>query len=453
MPPMFRRNYHEVMPGRLARLFKGEGITDLKARLWNSFVDSGLVGITDHDCSALPRILPMSYLPVIRRAARDITECLMKILSLPEREILSVLPAGPIARYLVEELGVLRHRPRRLTGSMRFDMAVVGRPGPNNPPVLMEVNEIGFDGIGRSSYIQETLLSLFPELREQVRCLDTAAAEVRNMRRLGRSLARFHYDSYTWEEESILMKAAKAGLDITIVQPPAFRVHIDEECRLMRRERVSVKDGRLVVGGRAPSSCMVAYSFELKDYKEAPDFFRMIIRSKTPQYSPFITGLVAPKTILVILSDKSLVRRLLGSARAKRLSDSVLRAGLLPDRAGEIDARSDELVLKHADGMGGERVFVGREAKRRLHRIRLRDAGHWVVQDRIHINTMDIDGFLSRRRRVIADLGVYVQYDWNGREFLNFEVGGFITRATNRSLKVNVSGGGCQVPVMFDRSR
>ncbi len=453
MSRMFRRNFHERMPARFARMFERRGVGDLKVDLWNAFVDSGLVGITDHDCSALPRILPLSYLPVIRRAARDITECLMKILSLPEKELRAVLPGGPVANYLIEELGVLRHRPRRLCGSMRFDMAIVGEPGPDNPPVLMEVNEIGFDGIGRSSFIQQSLLRLFPELAPRVRCLDTAAAEVRNMRRLGPKLSRFHYDSYTWEEESILMRARRAGLQIRISQPPAFRAPIDDDCKLMQRERVRVEKGRLVVGDREPSSYMVAYSFELKDYMEAPEFFRMLIRCKTPQYSPFVTGLVAPKTILVILSDRSLTGRLIGPARARRLSNSVLRASLLPGREGEVIRRPENLVLKHADGMGGERVFVGREAKNQLKRIRSRDANHWVVQDRIDINTMDIDGFLSRPRRVIADLGVYVQYDWNGREFLNFDVGGFITRATNRSLKVNVSGGGCQVPVMFDKSR
>ena len=67
------------------------------------------------------------------------------------------------------------------------------------------------------------------------------------------------------------------------------------------------------------------------------------------------------------------------------------------------------------------------------------------------MNTIDVNGILSRPRRVIADLGVFVQYDWTHNRFLNFEVGGFITRATNRSYKVNVSGGGIQVPVMFSR--
>ena len=153
---VFRRHHHETMPGGLWRLFERRDPGDLKIDLWNAFADSGLLGINDDDCSVIPRILPASYLPAIRRSARDITECLMKILSLPDRELLAILPRGPITDYLIGELGVLKHRPRRLCGSLRFDMAVEGPPTPSNPPVLLEVNEIGFDGTGRSSYIQET---------------------------------------------------------------------------------------------------------------------------------------------------------------------------------------------------------------------------------------------------------------------------------------------------------
>jgi len=443
------------MPAAFARLFEARGVGDLKVDLWNAFADSDLLGINDDDCSALPRILPASYLPVVRGAARDITECLLKILSWPSRELMAVLPGSPIADYLVRELGVLRHRPRRLCGSMRFDMAIEGTPGRGNPPVLLEVNEIGFDGTGRSSRIQETLLRIFPALRRRVLCLDTAASEVRNMLRLGPRLVRFHYDTYNWEEEVIVRKARRRGLNIRIVSPDVFKVKRDRDCELMSVQGVRLKGGRLLVGGepRPPSSFMISYSFELADYEEAPGFFRTLIRSRTPQYSPFITGLVAPKTILVVLSDRALVKRLIGARRARRLSDSILRAELLSDARERIERAPADYVMKYADGMGGQKVYVGSELRRKLRRIRPKDRRRWVIQERIDINTMDVDGFLSRRRRAIADLGVYVHYDWNGREFTHFNVGGFITRATNRSFKVNVSGGGCQVPVMFDKGK
>ncbi len=449
------RHFHEALPSKLARLFRERDLRALKAELWNEFADSGLIGINDHDCSALPRILPASYLPVIRRTCRDITESLMRILSLPSDEIRELLPPTPISEYMIRELGVLKHRKRRIIGSLRFDMAVVGKPSPDNPPKLMEVNDIGFDGTGRSSFIQETILKLFPILRREVICLDTAASEVRNMRRLGRRFVRFQYELYNWEEEVILKKARAIGLDMRLVSPSAFKVKLDEDCKLLSRECVRLRDGKLQIGAntRPPDAFQLSYSFELKDLKEAPGFFRDLVRSETPHYSPFITGLVAPKTILTVLEDKNILRRLIGEARAERLADTIVPARLLRGNEEEALHRPSRLVLKYADGMGGEHVFVGKKIPARLARILHKDHKYWVLQDRIDLNTIDVAGFLSRPRRVIADVGVYVHYDWDGARFTNFNVGGFITRATNRGFKVNVSGGGIQVPVMFAKQR
>jgi hypothetical protein len=58
---------------------------------------------------------------------------------------------------------------------------------------------------------------------------------------------------------------------------------------------------------------------------------------------------------------------------------------------------------------------------------------------------------LSRKKRVISDLGVFVHYDWQDGKFQNFEVGGLMCRATNKGLKVNVSSGGLQVALMLDK--
>jgi hypothetical protein len=449
------RHHHETLPNDLASLFRARDVGQLKVDLWNAFAHSKLLGINDHDCSALPRILPASYLPNIRRTCRDFTETLMRILSLPGDKMRKLLPPTPISDYLIDQLGVLAHRHNRLTGSLRFDMAIVGPAGPNNPPKLMEVNDIGFDGTGRSSFIQSTILKLFPALRQKVLCLDTAASEIRNMRRLGRHFVRFQYEMYNWEEEVLLMKAARAGLDMRMVSPAAFRVDLDEDCTQLTRERIRVENGRIVVGKDhpPPNAFQLAYSFELKDFEEAPTLFRTLIRSRTHQYSPFITGLIATKTILTVLGEQGTLAHFLGKARADRLMRSIVPARLLDGNEAMARRQADRLVLKFADGMGGEHVFVGRDLLGRIAHIPKAERKYWVLQDRIDLNTIDVSGFLSRPRRVVADLGAYIHYDWNGKRFTHFNVGGFITRATSRGFKVNVSGGGLQVPVMFDRSR
>jgi hypothetical protein len=98
-----------------------------------------------------------------------------------------------------------------------------------------------------------------------------------------------------------------------------------------------------------------------------------------------------------------------------------------------------------ADGMGGEKVFIGRQMHRVARRMPLKERLHWVLQERIYLNAMKVHGILSRPRRVIADIAAYIHYDWNGARFTNFALGGFISRGTNKSLKVNVSGGGIQI--------
>lgn len=334
-------------------------------------------------------------------------------------------------------------------------MAIVGKPSPMNPPKLFEVNEIGFDGLGRSSFIQKTILKIIPGLKDRLFCLDTAASEARNMRRLGRNMVRFQYNCYNWEEEVILRTAKRYGLNLRLSSPSVFDIDIDDECEGLPQEPIRFKNGKIFVGRdkRPPNAVQMAYSFELSDYKEVPKFFRNIIRSKTPQYSPFLTGLIAPKTILTLISDPALTKRLVGHSAARRLKSAILPAYLLDEHIDEVKTGAKDLVIKHADGMGGELTYIGNKIRPALKRIRKKDRAYWTVQERVHMNTMRVDGILSRPRRVIADLGVYINYDWDGRKFTNLNVAGFITRATNRSHKVNVSGGGIQVPVMFDRSK
>lgn len=452
---MFRNNYHEEIPPFLKKIFRKKKSGDLKIELWNGFVDSGLIAINDEDCSVIPRILPLSYLPSIRKACRGITTFIMRLLSLPARELKAILPATPVTDYLINELDVLKHHPGRLTGSMRYDMALSGPLTPDNPPKLMEVNEIGFDGTGRSSYIQEAIMKLIPELKGKVTFLDTAASEVKNMRRLGKRLIRFQYDSYNWEEEVISRKAEEIGLHIRMVSPTIFKIKkMDKDYKKLERLRVLFKNGKLYLDNEttAPDAFFISYSFTLKDLKEAPDFFRNLIRAKTPQYSPFITGLIAPKTVLALLADRAF-RKWIIPEYASKIERSILPAKILSGNENETKRRKDQLVLKHGDSISGGKVYVGRSMDKILRRIPRRERGEWVIQDRAFLNTVDADGFLSRPKKVITDLGVYIHYDWNGKHFTNFAVGGFITRASSRSLKVNMSGGGIMVPIMFDRYR
>jgi hypothetical protein len=424
------------------------GHRDHKIALWNAFVDSELTDITDDDCAIFPRLLPKSYMPVIERTARGITEFVLRLVSLPEREVRAIIPRGPIRDFLIEELRVLKYRPRRLTGSFRFDMAIVGEPNRLNPPKLLEINEIGFDGLARSSFFRETMFDLLPELKRRAFSPDAAKAEIRNMRRLGSSLARFQADCYNWDEEFLVRRAQEEGFDLRLVSPEPFRSRVTSDYPLMKKESVTFAKGKMRLGRDFhPASSQMSFALTLKDYQKNERFFANIVRNQTPHYGPFLMGLIASKMVLVLLSDEVLRRRILGTAAS--LKGAILEAFVLEGRREELLSDPSDYVLKHTDGFGGQLVFFDDEINSRLKKITPRAEHEWIVQARTRLNLISIEGLLSRRRKLITDLGVFVQYDWSRNQMLHFEVGGYMARATNRSWRVNVSGGGIQVPVMF----
>lgn len=444
-------HHHEHTPAPFRRLYAKRPASHHKVDVWNAFVDSDLTGINNDDCAIYPRILPLPYLKTIHKTAHDLTLFAMRLLSLPEREVRAILPSGPIRDFLIEELEVLRFHPQRLAGSFRFDMAIVGEPRPNNPPKLLELNEIGFGGLARSTFIEETLFKLIPGLKSKVFTIDAAACELQNMRRLAKSLTRIHCGDYDWEEELLVARAPAHDLKLDLVSPRLFGAGEDlKHYPLLPEKATRISNSRLVIGkDEKPDAIQMGFSFELNDYKSEKRFYQSLVRSKTPQYGPFITGLVASKMILVLLSDPLLRRKLLGSARI--LENVILPAHPLNKSLPETQANPDSWVLKHVDGLGGEMVFLGNEIPKRLKRIKARQLHEWIVQERTKLNTIDVNGILSRPKRVISDLGVLVQYDFSRGRFNHFGLGGTFTRATNKSYRVNVCSGGLQVPIMYQR--
>jgi len=451
-PLQFKNHYHEKSPRHIETFKKSrQDVTNHKNSLWNAFADSGLSDILDQDCSIYPRVLPGSYLPVINKTARDITEMIMKLITLPEAEVLAIFPAGPVRDFLLKELKVIKNRPDRLVGSLRFDMAIVGKPAANNPPKLLEINEIGFDGLARMPFIHDTLFDLMPELKKKYFSLDTSTAEIRNMQRLGKGLARFQTDCYNWDEECLLRRADQLKYDLRLITPASYGLDVDTEIYpLLKEEKIQIKDGKIKVGKNwYPESFMMSFALTIEDYIKGQNFYSKLVREQVPHYGPFVTGLFASKSILAILADPLLRRKMLGSSN--RLQNSILPAQLLPDVREEALANPDKYVIKFADAFGGEHVFMDDELIKTIKKIPAHKRHEWVIQQRVNLNTIDIDGILSHPKKAISDLGVFVQYDWSNGKFNHFEVGGFLSRATNTSLKVNISSGGSQVGVMFTK--
>lgn len=448
----FNHHFHEESPKHIQQFKKSKiEVENHKNSVWNAFVDSGLSDITDQDCSIYPRILPGSYLPVINQTAREITELIMKLITLPESEVQAIFPSGPVRDFLLKELKVIKYRPERLVGSLRFDMAIVGDPSPLNPPKLLEINEIGFDGLARMPFIHDTLFSLMPELKKKYFSLDTSTAEINNMKRLGKSLARFQTDCYNWDEECLLRRASEKKYDLRLITPSVYNLKVErDDYPFLKEEKIQIKEGKIKIGKDwFPESFMVSFALTIKDYQESQAFYAQLVRQKVPHYGPFVTGLFAAKSILPILADRALRLKMMKSASL--LDKAILPASMLEEDRSLALKNPEQYVLKFVDGFGGQQVFMDNDLVKTIKKIPAQKRHEWILQKRVHLNTIDIDGILSKPKKAISDLGVFVQYDWSNSKFNHFEVGGFLSRATNTSLKVNISSGGSQVGVMFSK--
>jgi hypothetical protein len=299
-------------------------------------------------------------------------------------------------------------------------------------------------------FIQNTIFSLLPKLKKDCFAFDTSTAEINNMRRLGKSLARFQTDCYNWDEECLLRKVKEKKYDLRLVTPSQFDLDVDLiEYPFLTHEKISIKNKKLHIGNWTPEAYMVSFALTIEDYIRDQSFYGKLVKDQIPHYGPFLTGLIATKSILVLLDDKVLRKKLLN--RKSNLDEAILGAHLLPQDRSEIYLAPEKKVLKHVDGFGGEQVYMDGDLLKQLKKISPKKAHEWVIQNRVKLNTIEIDGILSTPKIAICDLGVFVQYDWSNGKFNHFEVGGFLTRATTKSYKVNISGGGAQVPVLFSK--
>ncbi|MBU4484327.1 hypothetical protein KKA47_02785 [bacterium] len=398
------------------------------------------------DISVIPRFIPQDYWHIVEKSCTALTELILKMLSLPPKEIQKFLIPTPITNFLIKELGVLKQHNKRLTGGLRYDFAIEGKLSPDNPPKLLEVNEIGVDGMSRATHICETILKLHPKLSDYIVPKSPSDEEIKNLSRLGKNILRIQYNLYNWEEQ-VLHSKANGIIDLTMVSPARFKLPISKRCTLLNKSRIYTKNGALHAGCRdkAFNGYMVSYALEYSDYLEAKNLFKTLVKSRAKNYNPFITGLMGPKSSLITL--RTFKDAFLNGVDSRLLDKVIPETFLLHEITHEVTKRPQDFVLKEIDGLGGEGVYIGRDILKKLRKIK--DPKRWVVQEIVKLNTIDVDGILSRRKKVIADLGVYVHYDWANGKLSHLSVSGAITRASNKSRKVNVNLGGLQVPVMI----
>src|SRR5262249_12718085 len=150
--------------------------------------------------------------------------------------------------------------------------------------------------------------------------------------------------------------------------PEQFKLKVDHDFPMLEYEKIGFLKNRVSIDKWIPDAVNMSFAYDMDDYRKGHAIYSRLIRSKTPQYGPFLTGLVAAKTVLVLLADPALRKKLLGSS--KLLSKSILPAHLLSNPVSEESLRhTGDWVLKHTDGFGGEQVFMDRELERQIKKI------------------------------------------------------------------------------------
>ncbi len=398
--------------------------------------------------SFLPRVIPRPYFATIEASGRVLTELLFS--SLYDEEFRKGPLRQPGLNAALEACEIYEHLPSRIVGGARFDFAVEGPLVPDNPPRILEVNDLDYAGGGWIPACHRALLSVVPELGSFAGNLEAPIAVGRNMARLGNRILQVTADGPDSATDYTLFRndiRDMTGVEIAGIEDLQFA---DEA----RNGKIHFTPRGVIRGSESYDAMYFRTMGTVEEMEEYADVVRRIIASGVPMYDSFAQLLLENKGLWRHLRDAS--PRLLDPAR-----DALVRKILVPTEytttalLDEIRRDPRRHVLKRADGHMGRTIYVGEEALPVLDQVT--DCREWCVQDRIKLNTMRTDPSTGGPVDSIIDLGVYVVFEWDESRvgldrLVHFEVAGLLTRSSPDNPKVNVALGGCVVPVFVARA-
>lgn len=398
--------------------------------------------------SFLPRVLPRSYLPTIEASGRVLTELLFSAL------YDDAFRNGPLRQpglnAALEACGIYEHIPTRVVGGARYDFAIQGPLVPDNPPRILEVNNLDYAGGGWIPSCHRALLEVVPELHALVENVEQPRIVGRHMARIGGRILQVTADDPDSATDYTLFRRDvrdMAGVEITGIEDIEFAEEV-------RTGRIHFTPKGVLRGGERYDAIYFRTMGTVEEMEEYGDVVRRILASGVPTYDGFAQLLMENKGLWRHLRDAS--PRLLGPER------DALAGRILVPTEYTTPALLDEIrrdpkchVLKRADGHLGRTIYVGEEALAVLDQVT--DPREWCVQERIRLNTMRTDPSTSGPVDSIIDLGVYVVFEWDASRtgldrLVHFEIAGLLTRSSPDNPKVNVALGGCVVPVFVARA-
>ena len=449
---VFEDHFHEASPSFLSEVYEA---TDYERSR------SGFLEVLDRNnvryeqgmgvmpTSFIPRIIPASYLRVVHQVARALTKAQLNLLFHSELSDLLNLPG--LNRLLIENLKIMDKTPARIVGGARYDFAIEGELTENNPPQLLEINNLDYGGIGWVPFTNRALLHSVPGLRDHVKNIDLDLLIAHNFSKLGKRVLMIVAGEETHSDYQIFAQGVRNyGLDIKLVNDTVFQRKL--------------QDGKVSLSPKGVVYCGEKYDFiYLRTFSinaevlEFSDAISELIASRVPMYDSFHALLLENKGLLGLL-NRDLLTRIASPEDAELLEKAIpqtrtLTQGMIDDLC--LDGTRNNYVLKKKDGHMGEYVLFGDEI---VSQITLPgfDRSDWCLQKRLKLNTLDVDPVPSGPRRGIVDLAVYVCFDYDStrpvsNRLRDFYIASLFTRCSGDKLKVNVAQGGCVVPVFVLR--
>ncbi|HLC86620.1 MAG TPA: hypothetical protein VJG30_05010 [Candidatus Nanoarchaeia archaeon] len=414
---MFDAHFHERLPEDVEEVLASAGIETrrqvLVDRIRNNKISMDGIPIPT---SLLPRVFPGSYRCVIEDTCRKATEQHFKWLSSQTDE--DVLNGLKLNNALVR-VGVLRNIPDVLTGVIRYDLAVVGEPSISNPPVFIELNALNYHGPAWNHRLPKAYLEAFPELSDLVDFHDVMSDFDANFSEIARNkkVLMVIEEDPEYEEYTTFANEMEAR---------DFQVHVisDNEMKeAVKERRIKMYPDRAIYNGRHYDMLFLRTYDDTLGVNKNRSVLRNIVQSGVP---------IHDHPAVLLLEDKLRV--------AKPVTRRMMK--MLKHNPGSH-------VLKRRIGSGGRGVYVGYSMTQVLSNI---NPAKWCIQDRYDFNTTETHPTDGDRNKAIIDLAAYFAYKWErGKGLTRGKLSGIMVRSSQTGYVVNLSSGGCFVPVFYKK--
>lgn len=446
----FESHHREALPDEVRALFGRIPYAERKRVLTDRLTELDITYAPEQPIpvSFLPRILPREYFRTVEACSRALTE--LQFAALWDDGFRNGPLRQPGVNAALEACGAFDLLPTRIVGGARYDFAVEGPLVPDNPPRILELNNIDYAGGGWIPNSHRALWQAVPELAEHAEDLEQVHAVGRNLLRIGKRFLQVTGDAPDSATDYTLFRQDlrdMAGIEVVGVEDTVFA---DEA----REGRVHFTPQGVVRNGERFDAIYFRTMGTRREVDDFGDVIKRIVSSRVPTYDSFAQLLLENKGLwrhLVEWSD-----RLVDAPKAALLRRMMLPTEYLTKPLMEAIRRDPrERVLKKADGHLGKTVYVGEELLPILDTIE--DPREWCVQSRVRLNTLATDPSTAGPMTSIVDLGVYVTFEWDpsrkgADRLVHFEVAGLLTRSSPDNPKVNVALGGCVVPVFVAKA-